>query len=136
MSDLPAIRTHLMLKRIAVTQCPRKVKRYAVASRTSAAALVRAWAKSCLAFVVKKTALWQVFSECSSFPYQSFIPPSAPQSQSSIIKSWYNRPISRFANNAIGYTPAREVDIVVESNNIRHFSILQNLLYTVRSIST
>jgi hypothetical protein len=44
-------------------------------------------------FVVDKVVLGQVFSEYFGFPVPIFIPPIAPQSPSSIISGWYNRPV-------------------------------------------
>jgi hypothetical protein len=38
-------------------------------------------------------AVGQVFSELLQFPLPIFIPPITPQSPSSIIWGWYNRPI-------------------------------------------
>jgi hypothetical protein len=44
-------------------------------------------------FVVDKVALGQVFSEYFGFPCTILIPPISPQSPSSIIRGWYNRPV-------------------------------------------
>jgi hypothetical protein len=44
-------------------------------------------------FVVDKVALWQVLSEYFGFPMPIFIPPIYPQSPSSNIRGWYNRPV-------------------------------------------
>jgi hypothetical protein len=57
--------------------------------------------------VVDRTALGQVCSEYFSFPCQSFIPLTAPQSSSSsssppyIIQGWYNRPICGRSNSGL-----------------------------------
>jgi hypothetical protein len=44
-------------------------------------------------FLVNKVALGQVFSDYFGFPCLIFIPPISPQSPSSIIWGWYNRPV-------------------------------------------
>jgi hypothetical protein len=48
----------------------------------------------------------QVFSKYLSFPCHSFIPLIVPQPSSSIIWSWYNRPINGRSNSGLGSTPA------------------------------
>jgi hypothetical protein len=58
---------------------------------TTAAARVRAQVNSC---GPDKMALGQVFSEYFVFPPTILIPPSPPQSSSTITQGWSNRPIS------------------------------------------
>jgi hypothetical protein len=47
---------------------------------------------SYVGFVVDKVTLEQVFFKVLRFPLPIFIPPTVPQSPSSIIWGWYNRP--------------------------------------------
>jgi hypothetical protein len=47
-----------------------------------------------MGFVVDKVALEQVFFKVPRFPLSILIPPTAPHSSSSIIRGWYNKPIS------------------------------------------
>jgi hypothetical protein len=55
-------------------------------------------------FVVDKVALGQVFSEYFCF-LPIFSPPIAPQSLSSIIWGWYNRPIVAAVPSGLSLTP-------------------------------
>jgi hypothetical protein len=48
-----------------------------------------------------------VFSEYFGFPLSIFIPPIAPQSPSSIIWGWYNRPIVAAVPSGLSLTPLR-----------------------------
>jgi hypothetical protein len=65
---------------------------------------------SLVGFVLDKAALGPDFSEHFSFPCQSFIPLTAPQSSPSIIQGWYNRPISGRSNSGLGSTPALSIN--------------------------
>jgi hypothetical protein len=47
-----------------------------------------------MGFVVDKVALGAGFLQVLRFPLPILIPPTAPHSSSSIIRDWYNRPIS------------------------------------------
>jgi hypothetical protein len=58
----------------------------------TAATLVRAQVRSWV-FVVDKVALGEGFLRLLRFPLPILIPPTAPHS-SSIIRGWYNRPVS------------------------------------------
>jgi hypothetical protein len=44
------------------------------------------------------------------FPLPIFIPPIAPQSSSSIIRSWYNRPVVAAVPSGLGLTPPHETN--------------------------
>jgi hypothetical protein len=60
-----------------------------------------------MGFVVDKVALGQVFSEYFGFPCQSSFPPISPQSPSSIIWGWYNRPIVAAVPSGLSLTPLK-----------------------------
>jgi hypothetical protein len=52
-------------------------------------------------------ALGQVFSGWFGFPLSIFIPPIAPQSPSSIVCGWYNRPVVAAIPSGLSLTPLR-----------------------------
>jgi hypothetical protein len=58
-------------------------------------------------FVVNKVALRQVFSEYFGFPLPIFIPLTAPQSTSSIIWGWCNRPVVAAIPSELSFTQLR-----------------------------
>jgi hypothetical protein len=72
----------------------------------TAEACVRARVRSC-GFVVDKVALGQVFLRVLWFPLPIFIKPTAPQSPSSIIWGWYNRPVVAVVASRLSLTPLR-----------------------------
>jgi hypothetical protein len=55
----------------------------------------------------EKVALGQVLSEYFGFPCQIRIPPIAPQSPSSIVWGWYNRPVVAAVPSGLSLTPLR-----------------------------
>jgi hypothetical protein len=61
------------------------------------------------------------------FPLPNFIPPTAPQSPSSIIWGWYNRPVVAAVPSGLSLTPL--IIIIIKngahSSNLRRLSILQ-----------
>jgi hypothetical protein len=57
--------------------------------------------------VMANASLGQVSSEYFVFPCHSFIPPIAPQSQST-IQGWYNRPENGLRTSGRGFAPAKE----------------------------
>jgi hypothetical protein len=65
-------------------------------------------------FGVDKVALGQVFSEYFGFPLPIFIPPISPQSPSSIIWGWYNRPVVAAVPSGLSLTP---LTIIKNNNN-------------------
>jgi hypothetical protein len=58
-------------------------------------------------FVVDKVALGQTFSLVLRFPLPIFIPPIVPQSPSSIIWFWCNRPAVAAVSNRLSLTLLR-----------------------------
>jgi hypothetical protein len=66
------------------------------------ATVVRARGKS-NGSVLERAELRQIFSEYFSFPCQSFIPLTAPQSLRSVIRCWYNRPVNGRSNSGLGF---------------------------------
>jgi hypothetical protein len=64
-------------------------------------------------FVVDKVALGWVFSEYFGFPQPIFIPSIAPQSPSSIIWGWYNRPVVAAVPSGLSLTPQRIIIIKI-----------------------
>jgi hypothetical protein len=63
---------------------------------------------------VDNVALGQVFSEYFGFPLPIFIPPVAPQSPSSIIWGWFDRPVVAAVPSGLGLTALR---IIIIKNN-------------------
>jgi hypothetical protein len=61
-------------------------------------------------FVVDKVALGQVYT-VRRFPLPIFIPPIAPQSPSSTIWGWYNRPVVAAVSSELSLTPLRIIII-------------------------
>jgi hypothetical protein len=51
------------------------------------------------------------------FPLPIFIPPIAPQSPSSIIWCWYNRPVAAAVPSGLSLTPLR---IIINNNNMQN----------------
>jgi hypothetical protein len=78
---------------------------------TNAVARVRA-RSDYLGFVVNKVALGRFFSEYFDLtPLPIFIPPISPQSQSPIIRGWYNRPVSgRSTKSPIAQIKKKNID--------------------------
>jgi hypothetical protein len=54
------------------------------------------------------------FLQVLRFPLPNFIPPTAPQSPSSIIWGWYNKPVVAAAPSGLSLTPQR---IIINNNN-------------------
>jgi hypothetical protein len=67
-------------------------------------------------FVVDKMAPGAGFLRVLRFPLPIFIPPIAPQSPSSIIWGWYNRPAVAAVSNALSLSPLRI--IIIQFNSI------------------
>jgi hypothetical protein len=61
-------------------------------------------------FVVDKVALGQVFCDYFGFPCQFSFHGIAPQSPSSIIWDWYNRPVVAAVPSGLSLTPLRIIN--------------------------
>jgi hypothetical protein len=64
-------------------------------------------------FVVDKVAVGGGFLRVLRSPLPIFIPPIAPQSASSIIRGWYNRPVVAAVPSGLSLTPLRIIIIII-----------------------
>jgi hypothetical protein len=74
--------------------------------RPTAAARVRAWVWS-YGICGGQSGAGAGFLRVLRFPLPIFIPPNAPQSPSSIIWGWYNRPVVAAVPSGLSLTPLR-----------------------------
>jgi hypothetical protein len=54
------------------------------------------------------------FFRVLQFPLPIFIPPIAPQSPSSIIWGWYNRPVVAAVPSGLSFTPLRIIKKIID----------------------
>jgi hypothetical protein len=73
----------------------------------TAAARVRSQVRSC-GISCGRSGTGAGFLRVLPFPLPTFIPPNAPQSSSSIIRGWYNRPTVADVPSGLSLTPPRE----------------------------
>jgi hypothetical protein len=66
---------------------------------------------------------WAGFLRVLRFPLPIFIPPVAPQSLSSIIRGWYNRPVVAAVPSGLSLSPLR---IIIIKNNRFGYRIPSN----------
>jgi hypothetical protein len=78
-------------------------------------------------FVVDK-AHWEGFLRVLRFPLPIFIAPTAPQSPSSIIWGWYNRPIVAAVPSGLSLTPLRIIKKILCASSVLSLPSVVQLL--------
>jgi hypothetical protein len=78
------------------------------------AAQVRAWVWSC-GICGGQSGAGAGFLQVLQFPLPVFIPPVSPQSPSSVIWGWYNRPVVAAVPSGLSLTPLTIIIIIIHN---------------------